>query len=325
MKIPVGVKRMTITTLKKQAYKAFGCMMLSDIEFPELPRWHVQEADSEADSIRIELADLTEDWSALSRTGRSSYAAPGRVMFRVPGTAIFDIRDGRHIAICPEEGADQDELRLFILGSCMGAALMQRGLLPLHGSAIAIDGQAYGVVGDSGAGKSTLAAAFLQAGFPLVSDDVIALDFSGGYSRPLVIPSYPQQKLWQQSLDGFGISNESLRPIFKRETKFAVPLKAGYHSQPLPLAGIFELVKSDQNEPSLVHVSKLDRLSLMRRHTYRQFWLDRLGMTDWHFRMTAGLASRIDVYRLERPTVGFTAPDLVKRMLHILSTEGWSP
>lgn len=325
MNNPLGVKRMATSTLKKQAYKAFGCMMLSDIPFPELPAWEGSEGHLDAQGISVELAELTDEWSALSQPGRSSYAAPGRVMFRVPGTAIYDIQDGRHIAVCPEKEADQDELRLFILGSCMGAALMQRGLLPLHGSAVAIDGQAYGIVGDSGAGKSTLAAAFLQAGFPLISDDVIALDFSGDYPKPLVIPSYPQQKLWQQSLDGFGISNESLRPIFRRETKFAVPLKAGYHSRPLPLAGIFELIKSDREEPVLAPVAKLDRLSLMRRHTYRHFWLDRLGMTDWHFRMTAGLASRIDVYKLERPTSGFTAPELVKRMLHILSKEGWSP
>ncbi|MDG0814411.1 phosphoenolpyruvate carboxykinase (ATP) [Cohnella rhizosphaerae] len=300
-------------------------MMLSDIAFPELPEWVEPDESAAAQGIRVELAELNDAWSALSQPGRRSFAAPGRVMFRVPGTAIYDIRDGRHIAVCPEAHADPDELRLFILGSCMGAALMQRGLLPLHGSAVAIDGQAYGIVGESGAGKSTLAAAFLQAGFPLISDDVIALDFSEEFVRPLVIPSYPQQKLWQQSLDGFGISNESLRPIFKRETKFAVPLKAGYHSQPLPLAGLFELDKTERNEPSLVPVAKLDRLSLLRRHTYRNFWLDRLGMTDWHFRMTAGMAARIDVYRLERPTSGFTAPELVKRMLHILSKEGWSP
>ncbi|CAI6036474.1 aldolase [Cohnella sp. JJ-181] len=316
---------MTISTLKKQGYKAFGCLVRSDIAFPELPVWEHAGDTVQGNAIEVELADLSEEWSALSEPGRSSYAIPGRVMFRVPGAAIYDIRGGNRIKVCPDEDADPDELRLFILGSCMGAALMQRGILPLHGSAVAIDGQAYGIVGDSGAGKSTLAAAFLQAGFPLVSDDVIALDFSGGHRRPLVIPSYPQQKLWQQSLDGFGISNESLRPLFKRETKFAVPLSVGYHAQPIPLAGLFELSKSEITEPLLTPVPKLERLSLLRHHTYRQFWLDRLGMTDWHFRATAALATNIDVYRLVRPLSGFTAPELVKRMLHTLSKEGWSP
>ena len=57
----------------------------------------------------------------------------------------------------------------------MGAILMQRKILPLHGSAIAIDGKAYAIVGDSGAGKSTLASAFLKRGYQLLSDDVITV------------------------------------------------------------------------------------------------------------------------------------------------------
>ena len=60
----------------------------------------------------------------------------------------------------------------------MGAILMQRRLLPLHGSAIAINGKAYAIVGDSGAGKSTLASAFLNKGYQLISDDVIAVSLS---------------------------------------------------------------------------------------------------------------------------------------------------
>ena len=37
---------------------------------------------------------------------------------------------------------DEDIIRLYILGTCMGAILMQRKILPLHGSAIAINGKA---------------------------------------------------------------------------------------------------------------------------------------------------------------------------------------
>ena len=73
---------------------------------------------------------------------------------------------------------DEDVIRLYILGTCMGAILMQRKILPLHGSAIEIDGKAYAIVGDSGAGKSTLASAFLKQGYQLVSDDVIAVSLS---------------------------------------------------------------------------------------------------------------------------------------------------
>ena len=73
----------------------------------------------------------------------------------------FCIQEGKRIIVSPIEGSDEDEIRLYILGTCMGAILMQRKILPLHGSAVAIDGKAYAIVGDSGAGKSTLASAFL--------------------------------------------------------------------------------------------------------------------------------------------------------------------
>ena len=70
----------------------------------------------------------------------------------------------------------------------MGAILMQRKILPLHGSAIAIDGKAYAIVGDSGAGKSTLASAFLNKGYQLLSDDVIAVSLSKKIFHMLHLP-----------------------------------------------------------------------------------------------------------------------------------------
>ena len=39
----------------------------------------------------------------------------------------------------------EDKIRLLFLGTCMGALLIQRKILPLHGSAIEIDGKAYAI------------------------------------------------------------------------------------------------------------------------------------------------------------------------------------
>ena len=73
------------------------------------------------------------------------------------------MRGGNRISFSPAAGAEETAVRLYLLGTCMGALLFQRKLLPLHGSAVVINGKAYAFVGDSGAGKSTLAAAFLKA------------------------------------------------------------------------------------------------------------------------------------------------------------------
>ena len=41
----------------------------------------------------------------------------------------------------------------------------EKDILPLHGSAVAINGKAYAFMGNSGAGKSTLASALINQGY----------------------------------------------------------------------------------------------------------------------------------------------------------------
>jgi hypothetical protein len=310
---------MMIHTVYKPLYKAFGYRVASEIPLPELPGWG-NEGDETADVV-IERADLSEQWSRIATPNQKTVVTDNRVMFQIAGTATYCIEDGTKITVSSFHGADEDQIRLYILGTCFGALLLQRKVLPLHGSAVAIKGKAYAFIGDSGAGKSTLASAFLQLGYPLVSDDVIALTVAQD-QFPLVTPSYPQQKLWQESLDGFGMENSLYRPIFQRETKFAVPVPAKFYPEPLPLAGVFELVKSEQETILMERIRSLERLPLLYRHTYRNSFIARLGLMEWHLEMTAGMVSKLGIYRLHRPFSGFTAPEMASLILTTLDKEG---
>ena len=77
----------------------------------------------------------------------------------------------------PRQGVPDSNVRLFLLGSAMGALLHQRGLLPLHTNAVEVGGRAFAFMGKSGAGKSTLAAWFHDRGFRIVADDVCVVGF----------------------------------------------------------------------------------------------------------------------------------------------------
>src|SRR5690606_10479084 len=160
---------------------------------PELVR--PDSAALEAADVRIRLADLSRDWSALPDQ-RHLQVRGKDVFYLIPGAAIYRVRDGCEIAVSPFEDADPGLVRLYVLGSCMGALLLQRRMLPLHGSALAIDGKAYVIVGPSGAGKSTLAAALAARGQRLISDDISPIRWQEDEALPSVVPSYPQQKLW---------------------------------------------------------------------------------------------------------------------------------
>ncbi|MCS0788057.1 aldolase [Cytobacillus firmus] len=303
-----------IKTLNNVKYKAFGLGVLSEINMPELTQ--ASEKDEGADIV-IKVADLTNIWGPITKQGKF-IVSDNRVIFQVVNTAIFCIQNGKEIIVSPMQGSDEDKIRLYILGSCMGALLMQRNMLPLHGSAIAINGKAYAFIGESGAGKSTLASVFLKSGYQLLSDDVIAISSSQG-GTPYVIPSYPQQKLWQESLHEFGMETGQFRPLFERETKYAIPVPNSFYKEPLPLAGVFELVKTEAYEVEINPISSLQRLHTLFNHTYRKFLIDRLGLREWHFKLTANIVNKIDVYQLQRPINRFTANDLTSMILKTIN------
>jgi hypothetical protein len=234
-----------IKTAKKSTYKAFGLNMISEITLPELTLSNLIGHDI-AD-VEIHTRDLSQIWTEAGGTDNSFIAKENNVMFHISDVAIYLIENGNEITVSPFADSNEDQVRLYLLGTCMGIILQQRKILPLHGSVIAIEGKGYAFVGDSGAGKSTLASAFLSRGYQLLTDDVIPIEFTDE-GCPIVVPSYPHQKLWQESLDQFGVESAQYRPLFGRETKFAVPVTSQFMSEPIPLGGIFELVKSDDDD-----------------------------------------------------------------------------
>lgn len=306
-----------IQTINKFEYRAFGLNISSEFDLSELTSMNDQNASID---VIINQADLSERWGILAKAEDLYVVSKNLFMFHIADTAIFCVQDGGIITVSPVHGADEAKIRLFILGTCMGTLLMQRKVLPLHGSAIAIDGKAYAFVGHSGAGKSTLASAFIGQDYRLLSDDVIAVTFSPDHI-PMVMPAYPQQKLWQESLTGFGMETSRYQSIFDRETKYLVPVSDHFATQPLPLAGVFELSKTDGSDPEIFPMKGLARLHALFCHTFRSSLLGRFELMDWHFKTTVRLSDQIQMYQLRRPSYGFTAPQLVSLILNTLNKE----
>ena len=264
---------------------------------------------------------MNTQWFQLAEPNTNFFIEPDMCMFYIPNVAIYLIKEGNNIIISPIQGACEDLIRLYILGTCMGVIAMQRKILPLHGSAIAIEGKAYAIVGESGAGKSTLAASLLTRGYKLLSDDVIPVILSED-NIPIVVPAYPQQKLWLESINQFEMKAELYRPITDRETKFAIPVATKFASEPLPLAGVFELVKSEKEEISIQPIQKLEGLHTLFNHTYRNFILNRSGLMEWHFNTTSKIVNNINLYKICRPLSRFTANDLTSLLLNTVDVEG---
>lgn len=296
-------------------YQAFGMIVRSEIPLQEL---HAADNYDGIHDVNIVLGDLQSTWESLDvKRGHYAYVDHSYYL-NIPDVGIFRVSRDGVIIVSPAVGCSMRKLRLYLLGSCMGVMLLYRNLLPLHGSAVVIGEQAYAIVGQSGAGKSTLAAALLRQGYKLLTDDVIAISMDSSTGKPMVIPSYPQQKLWEESVAGLQMTSSGLETLYQNDNrpKYAIPVRDQFASECMPLAGVIELVKTSSAYPSCQPLRGLERLPLLFQHTYRNSHIPLLGMMEWHFQFTARISETVELFRLERPTSGFQVDELVSILLN---------
>jgi hypothetical protein len=122
----------------------------------------------------------------------------GRAYLQWPGLFEFLIAaDGREIAGRELRRGFIEGFHSYLLGQALSYALIRQGLEPLHATVVTVDGGAVAFLGDSGHGKSSLAAAFVESGYPLLTDDLLVL--TGSTAGWTAHPGPPRLKLFPQS------------------------------------------------------------------------------------------------------------------------------
>lgn len=220
-------------------YSLFGLKVRSAIPIPEL----ISSQWSGRPDVSISQAALDP------RGTQSGYNVIGEeILLDIPRVARFSITGGNSIRVDPVAGAPARNVRLYLLGSGIGALLHQRRLLPLHANAIAIDGKAIAFMGKSGAGKSTLAAWFHDEGYQVISDDICVVSAGDGI-QPRVFPGIPRLRLWQDALEASGRRTDDFERSYVDDSpwnKFDVPVHSlDGANEPLDLLGLYLLDKGD--------------------------------------------------------------------------------
>jgi hypothetical protein len=187
-------------------------------------------------------------------------------------------RRGREIWADWPENYTLEDACTYLLGPVMGFVLRLRGVTCLHASAVAISEHAVGLAGFPGAGKSTAAAAFARNGYPVITDDVVALAEEG--ETFLVPPGYPRVNLWPDSVRAFYGSEEALPRITPTWDKRFVALGdngLGFAAKPLPLGAIYILGEREAalSTPIVETLAGGDALAELVANTYVNYLLDR--------------------------------------------------
>lgn len=295
-------------------YKAFGLKIVSDIEIPEF-----LSADGEPD-ISISCGEVPDQLINPHFKGVRFEASPGQFLLKVDRIADYYASGGNSIVIKPHSGSEEGDIRLFLLGSAFGALIHQRGMLPMHGSSISIQGKAYIFSGISGAGKSTLAAGLLSRGYELLSDDisVVSLDKEG---NPIVYAGYPGVKLWSDSLIKLGRDPEHYSRVRSKLNKHHMHVQEQFHSAPLALGGVYILQTKNSDGIQLEKIKGIEKFNALKNNTYRLNFIKGLGNTEPHFRHLTTLASKCQVMKITRSTKTFELSEILDIVEHDIKSD----
>lgn len=235
------------------------------------------------------LAEARDDGALAARVGRDGDELiaewPRRATLRVKRDGSDMVFEGH-----PEADlADVDKLRR---GAVRLLLAHLRGAIPLHASAVAIDGRAIVCVGGTGLGKSTLAATLCElAGGSLLGDDAVAIERNGSVFEVIAL----ETNHWLDASAARALGHASdfaadKVPIATRRSDVTR----------VPVAMIAHLGFSDGGEPRLVPLLGLEAVAGLLSQLTR-FVVDDPGIARRDLTSLADLVERTPVVRLERP------------------------
>lgn len=287
---------------------AFGLQWRSDdLAIEELPELLTESGQSAAGEVVI-ASETLSSWPDLPPGPHDTpflQMKRGDLRLTVEGIGRFRITNGTRIAWYPEHaGVSDQDIRTFLLGSAVGALLIQRGMLVLHGNALEKNGQAIVCMGHSGAGKSTLAYALMQQGWRLLADDLVAVTPQG-----MVLPGIPRIKLWHDAAKAFGLDPDTLPPIRHAMHKYLLMGEAVQRAPDAASLQALYLIHQRRNDASDPDAGRITRIVSekaaalrLRNQAFRPRFVRGLGQEGPNFMALARLQTSVPLAVLPLPT-----------------------
>ena len=286
-------------------YDVYGLVWQIPFDCPELRPAAVDRAPD----VIVRWGEVPPPETAIQAAGPLRQVAPGEARVGLPDVARLLVRDGNEILIERGPAAQVQMIRLLLLGTGMALLLHQRGLLPLHASAIVTDAGAVLFVGHSGAGKSTLLNEFLRRGFAMLAEDIAAvrLDEDG---RAWVEPGVQTTKLWADSAAHLGHTTAGLARVRPEMEKFVVPMTDALAGAAAPLAAMYVLTPHNEPVISLEERRDARKFNVILDHTWQKLVVKRMGLHGVHFQRAVAVANQARIVRVLRPESEFRLTEL---------------
>lgn len=311
------------TTLPQYAYRLYGLWLRSQWPLPcpvgTEPGLAEVELFEGAASLFLEAAQEAVIEPNGPKWFRYACLKDESIFLRWSGLFEFLISaDGRRIACHPLNGTSREAFHAYLISQVLSFAMVKQGIEPVHATVVVVNGQAVAFLGDCGYGKSSLGAAFLQAGYPLLTDDVLVMkeEDSGFYAYP----GTPRIKLFPaiaKSLLGERVKGT---PVTNLTPKLIISLdQHRSHRAPAPLKALYVLTRprvgSSRKRGVIIRCLSQRRAFLeLLRNTFNRVIIEGERLKR-QFTMGTLVASKVPIKSLSYPRILALLPSVREAIL----------
>ena len=236
-------------------------------------------------------------------------------------TGIVDYYIAPESIVCHVLDLDYDYLaEIHFLGIAFSLWLELRGIPALHASAVVVEAGAVVFLSTNKGGKSSLAAALMQAGYPLLTDDILPLE----QDKKMFLgrPGYPQMRMWPDQASYFLGRYKEFGIVHPGYSKRRVPVGAGglgtFCSEPAPLACLYIPERRNPAEWGTgIEISPLSRTEALMSLVGQSFiphTVEALGLQPKRLDFFAQLLAQVSARRIVYPE-GYSHLSQVRRSI----------
>jgi hypothetical protein len=308
------METMNMIKQKMYTYTAFGLVINSEFFLPEL---EYSEEKADVSIIEGPLMPSKTKPDDLEGPNCNFMISPDEFTFFIAHLAKFSIQNGSRIVIEPYKNADLQTIRAYLLGMGLGILLIQKGLIPVHGSAVTVAGKAVIFTGNNGAGKTTLCSWFQKYGYGYLADDISAIKFDN-CRKPMVQPGFSQQRVCENTAAKLNLNVRELPQASMHDDKYIIDNKRLFISRPAPLQSIVEIMGAENSRPTIRKITGIEKIHYLMRNIYCAGIYQGIGFNNEFFESCLQIVKQINIYQLQRPKGTFSAEEQMQLVIDAL-------
>ena len=280
------------------AYRLAGFRIVSDLPLAGLIP--CRDTTLSATEISIRREEVPKSLPLIDSTFPDGQCNANELLLNIPQVARYLLRDGIEILVDPVQDANHGDVCAYLLGTIFGLLCHQRGIMPLHASAIDVENGCIAFVGESGAGKSTLVAALAARGHQVIADDVCYLQ-PGEKGNVQVWPGVNRIRLWEDAMAALGCDGPGVEKM-SGYNKYHIPAPALRNAiEPRCLRRVYQLSPaSDNGAAGAKRLIGADALEVLMQNVYRLGLAEYMGYKPAAFAICAAAARAVPVFRFSR-------------------------